>query len=157
MLRLLRFVTDRNPSSLDSEAQVQKNLHSMTRRKPALPATLSKRERQVLDAIYARGEATAADVFEALADAASYNAVRSTLTILEQKGHLRKREEARKYVYRPAVAPEKARGSRLAELMKTLFAGSPTQLVSTLLDEERPSDEELAEIEKIVRAARRKA
>ncbi|MGZ5473397.1 MAG: BlaI/MecI/CopY family transcriptional regulator [Thermoanaerobaculia bacterium] len=128
----------------------------MTRRKPASPSTLSKRERQVMDIVYQRGEATAADVLAALADAASYNAVRSTLTILEQKGHLRKREEHRKYVYRPAVGPEKARGSRLAELMKTLFAGSPTQLVSTLLDAERPSDAELAEIEKIVRAARRK-
>lgn len=137
---------------------MQKNLHSMTtRRKPASPATLSKRERQVMDLVYQRGEATAADLFAALPDAPSYNSVRSTLTILEQKGHLKKREEARKYVYRPAVAPEKARGSRLAELMKTLFAGSPTQLVSTLLDEERPSAEELAEIEKIVRAARRKA
>lgn len=110
-----------------------------------------------MDVIYARGEATAADVLEALSDAASYNAVRSTLTILEQKGHLRKREEARKYIYRPAVAPEKARGSRLAELLKTLFAGSPTQLVSTLLDEERPSDEELAQLEKMIRAARRKS
>jgi BlaI family transcriptional regulator, penicillinase repressor len=128
-----------------------------TRRRLASPSTLSKRERQVMDVVYQRGEATAADVFEALSDAASYNAVRSTLTILEEKGHLRKREDARRYVYRPAVAPEKARGSRLAELMKTLFAGSPTQLVSTLLDEERPSDEELAQIEKIVRAARRKA
>ncbi len=109
-----------------------------------------------MDVILARGEATAADVFAALPDAPSYNSVRSTLTILEQKGHLKKREEARKYVYRPAVAPEKARGSRLAELLKTLFAGSPTQLVSTLFDEQRPSDEELAQIEKIVRAARRK-
>ncbi|HEX6095305.1 MAG TPA: BlaI/MecI/CopY family transcriptional regulator [Thermoanaerobaculia bacterium] len=136
---------------------MQKNLHMVTRRRPASPSTLSKRERQVMDLIYQRGEASAADVFEALADAASYNAVRSTLTILEQKGHLKKREEARKYVYRPAVAPEKARGSRLAELLKTLFSGSPTQLVSTLLDEERPSDEELAQIEKMVRAARRKA
>ena len=137
---------------------MQKNLHMVTaRRKPASPATLSKRERQVMDVLYARGEASAADVFEALADPASYNAVRSTLTILEQKGHLKKREEGRKFVYRPAVAPEKARGSRLAELMKTLFGGSPTQLVSTLLDEERPSAEELAQIEKIVRAARRKS
>lgn len=147
-----------NSYPLDIARQVQKNLHTMTaRRKAASSSTLSRRERQVMDVIYARGEATAADVFEALSDAASYNAVRSTLTILEQKGHLRKREEARKYIYRPAVTPEKARGSRLAELLKTLFAGSPTQLVSTLLDEERPSDEELAQLEKIIRAARRKS
>jgi predicted transcriptional regulator len=128
----------------------------MPRRKPASSATLSKRERQVMDLIYGRGEATAAEVFEELPDAPSYNSVRSTLTILEQKGHLRHAEDQRRYVYRPTVPQEKARGSRLAELLSTFFAGSPTQLVSTLLDEKRPSDEELKQLEKLIREARGK-
>ncbi|MGK2858264.1 MAG: BlaI/MecI/CopY family transcriptional regulator, partial [Thermoanaerobaculia bacterium] len=77
----------------------------MTSRSKARPEALSKRERQVMDAIYRRGDATAGDVFADIPDAASYNAVRSVLTILEEKGHLTHETRERRYVYRPTVEP----------------------------------------------------
>ena len=126
----------------------------MTKRRKAVVDAMSKRERQVMEILYRRGEATAGEVFDDLPDAASYNAVRSTLTILEEKGHLRHETRDRRYVYRPTIEPTKARGSLLSHLVSTLFSGSPSQLVSTLIDEGRPSDDELERLEHLIREAR---
>lgn len=125
----------------------------MPRRKPTLE-TLTKRERQVMEIIYRRGEATAADVFDAMPDAPSYNAVRAVLGVLEEKGHIRHEREARRYVYRPTAEPRAVRRSLLSHLVTTIFAGSPSLLVSTLVDEERTSDAELERLERIIREAR---
>ena len=126
----------------------------MPGRRNAAPDPLSKRERQVMDVIYRRKAATAAEVFADLPDAASYNAVRSILNILEEKGHLTHQRRDRRYVYEPTVAPARARRSALAHVVETLFAGSATQLVRTLIDQDRTDEEELEKLERLIRAAR---
>jgi BlaI family penicillinase repressor len=70
---------------------------------------LSRRERQIMDVIYARGQATAAEVAAALPDPPSYSAVRALLRILEQKGHLRHQEDGPRYVFLPTVSRDRAR------------------------------------------------
>lgn len=75
--------------------------------------------------------------------------------ILEEKGHLTQEMRERRYVYRPTVEPAKARRSSLSHLVQTLFAGSATQLVSTLIAEARPTDEELERLIRDARKARR--
>jgi predicted transcriptional regulator len=102
----------------------------MIRRKPAL----SRREQQVLDIIYARGHATAAEVREGMADPPTDAAVRTTLRILVAKGHLRIEQDGPRYDYWPTVSPDAARRSELQHVLRTFFGGSTESALATLLD-----------------------
>lgn len=95
---------------------------------------LTRRERQIMDVLFQRGEATVNEVMEALPDPPSYSAVRATLRILEEKGHIRHREEGPRYVYLPKVEPDHARKAALEHLLTTFFAGSAEQAVAALAE-----------------------
>jgi predicted transcriptional regulator len=95
---------------------------------------LSRRERQIMDILYQRGRASAAEIHEALPEAPTYSAVRAKLRVLEEKGHVRHEEESLHYVYLPTVARETARRSALRHLVSTFFEGSVQDAVATLLD-----------------------
>lgn len=95
---------------------------------------LSRRERQIMDAVYRLGRATAAEVRERLPDPPSYSAVRAMLRVLESKGHLRHEQDGPRYVFRPTVPAEKARRSALRQLVQTFFDGSAEKAVAALLD-----------------------
>jgi BlaI family penicillinase repressor len=95
---------------------------------------LTRRERQIMDVLFQKGEATVSDVMEALPDPPSYSAVRATMRILEEKGHLRHREEGPRYVYLPRVEPAEAREAALSHLLETFFAGSAEQAVMALAE-----------------------
>src|SRR5689334_14885608 len=95
---------------------------------------LSRRERQIMDLLYRRGRATAAEIHAALPDAPTYSAVRAKLRVLEEKGHVRHQEEALRYVYLPIVGRETARRSALRHLVSTFFEGSVEHAVAALLD-----------------------
>jgi predicted transcriptional regulator len=95
---------------------------------------LSRRERQIMDVIYRRGQATAAEVLEGMPEPPSYSAVRAMLRVLEEKGHLRHEQAGPRYVFRPTVPREQARRSALEQLVHTFFDGSTEQTVAALLD-----------------------
>jgi len=95
---------------------------------------LSRRERQIMDVIYATGQASAADVREGLADPPSYSAVRALLRILEEKGHLRHERENNRYVYSPMVPRERARETALRHVLRTFFEDSPANAMAALLE-----------------------
>ncbi|MBS1858818.1 MAG: BlaI/MecI/CopY family transcriptional regulator [Acidobacteria bacterium] len=97
-------------------------------------ASLSRRERQIMDILFQRGKASAAEVREAMPDAPSYSAVRAMLRILEDKGHVKHEAEGIKYVYVPSVARDKAKRSAVKHLMDTFFNGSAEHVVAALLD-----------------------
>lgn len=97
-------------------------------------ARLSRRERQILEILYQREKASAAEVREAMEDPPSYSAVRAMLRVLEDKGHVRHQEEGLKYVYVPRVGRDKAKRSAVKHLLDTLFNGSPESVVAALLD-----------------------
>ncbi|MEJ2216960.1 MAG: BlaI/MecI/CopY family transcriptional regulator [Gemmatimonadota bacterium] len=94
---------------------------------------LSRRERQIMDVLHRRGEAAVAEVMEDLPDPPSYSAVRATLRILEEKGHVVHREDGPRYVYAPAVAREEARQAALRHVVRTFFGGSAEQAAVALL------------------------
>lgn len=96
---------------------------------------LSNRERQIMDVLYRAGQATAAEVREQLPDPPSYSAVRATLRILEEKGQVRHEQDGPRYLFRPAVARDKAKRNAVRHLLQTFFEGSPELAVATLLDE----------------------
>jgi predicted transcriptional regulator len=96
---------------------------------------MSRRERQIMDAIYRRGRATAAEVLADLPDPPSYSAVRAMLRILEEKGHLRHEQDGPRYVFLPVVHRDRAQRSALSHVVRTFFNGSATDAVAALLDE----------------------
>jgi BlaI family transcriptional regulator, penicillinase repressor len=116
---------------------------------------LSRRERQIMDVIYARGQATAAEVVAALPDPPSYSAVRALLRILEQKGHLRHQEEGPRYVFLPTVSRDRARKSALRNLVRTFFDGSPAQAAAALIDQADPSDDDVTRLAAMIDKARK--
>jgi len=118
---------------------------------------LSRRERQIMDILYRRGRASAAEVHGAMADPPSYSAVRAKLRVLEEKGHVRHLEEALRYVYLPTVARDTARRSALRHMVATFFEGSVEEAVAALLDisAARLSETDLERIARMVEEARK--
>jgi predicted transcriptional regulator len=122
-----------------------------------LHAVLSRRERQIVDILYRRGRATAAEVMADLPGDPSYSTVRTQLRVLEAKGHVRHEDDGQRYVYSPAVPRGTVRRSALKHLVETFFDGSVEQTVAALLggDAARLSEEELDRIARLIAKARR--
>jgi len=120
-----------------------------------LHAALSRRERLIMDVLYKRGKATAADVMEDVPGDPSYSTVRTQLRVLEEKGHVTHEEQGLRYVYAPAVPRRAARKSALRHLVDTFFDGSAEQTVAALLGGERLSDDELDRIAGLIARARK--
>ena len=98
-----------------------------------LHTTLTRRERQIMDALFRRGRATAAEVMGDLPGEPSYSTVRTQLRVLEEKGHVRHEDDGIRYVYMPVVRREAARKSALRHLVETFFDGSAEKTVAALL------------------------
>jgi len=118
---------------------------------------LSRRERQIIDILYAQGRATAADVQAALPDPPSYSAVRAMLRILEEKGHVRHEQDGPRYVYVPTLARDNAKQSALRHMLTTFFDGSAEQAISALLGDKSAnlSDAELDRLAGLIDRARK--
>jgi len=122
-----------------------------------LHTTLTRRERQIMDILYRKGRATAADVMDALVGQPNYSTVRTQLRVLEEKGHVRHEEQGLRYVYVPTVPRSAARKSALKHMVETFFDGSAEGVVAALLGGEsaRVSDEELRRIADLIAKARK--
>ena len=120
-------------------------------------AALSRRERQIMDFLYARGRASAADVMEGIHDPPSYSAVRALLRVLEEKGHLTHEQDGPRYVFLPTVPRTDASRSALRQMVSTFFDGSVTNTVAALLETAGPrlSEKELERLSKLIADARR--
>jgi BlaI family penicillinase repressor len=117
---------------------------------------LSRRERQIMDVLYQRGKASAADVREGMTDAPSYSAVRAMLRVLEEKGHITHSMDGVKYVFSPTVRRDKSKRSALKHLLDTFFNDSPEQVVAALLDvsSTRLTPQELDRMAEIIERAK---
>lgn len=120
------------------------------------PKRFSKREREIMDIVYRQGSATAGEIHRAMVSPPSYSAVRSTLGVLETKGHLRHEHEGNRYVYYPVVSPESAGRSALEHLVDTFFDKSAANVVAALLETpgRRLSATELDQLTKLIDQAR---
>jgi BlaI family transcriptional regulator, penicillinase repressor len=123
----------------------------------AAPSALSRRERQIMDILYRRARATAAEVMAELPGDPSYSTVRTQLRVLEQKGHVHHEEHGLRYVYLPAIPRHAARRSALRHLVETFFDGSAEKVVAALLGGEgsRLSDDEIDRIATLIAKARK--
>ncbi len=124
---------------------------------PATHASLSRRERQIMDILYRLGRASAADVMAELPGEPSYSTVRTQLRILEGKGHVHHEEDGVRYVYSAAVPRHSARRSALRHLVDTFFDGSSEKVVSALLGGEasRLTSDELDRLAAMIQKARK--
>lgn len=120
-------------------------------------AALSRRERQIMDILYALGSATIAQVHEKMPGELSYSTVRAQLRVLEEKGHVSHIEDGPRYTYRPTVAREKARRSALRHLTETFFEGSTWNVVTALLGgkQTRLTPEQLDKLAELIERARK--
>ena len=120
-------------------------------------ATLTRRERQIMDILYKRGRATANDVLDDLPGAPHYSTVRTQLRVLEEKGHVTHEEDGVRYVYMPALPRRAARKSALRHLVDTFFDGSAEQVVAAVLGGEgaKLSEEELDRIAELIDKAKK--
>jgi predicted transcriptional regulator len=121
------------------------------------PHALSRRERQIMDIIYRRGRATAAEVLADLPDPPSYSAVRALLRVLEEKGHLRHEQDGPRYLFLPTVGRDRARRSALKQLVRTFFDGSAEEAAAALLDmsRDRLAPDELDRLSTLIEKARK--
>lgn len=119
--------------------------------------TLSRRERQIMDVVYARGDASAADVRAALPDPPSYSAVRALLAILVDKGHLKHRSLRGRYFYAPTRRRTQAGRSALRRVLDTFFEGSLEKAVAALLQgsDANLSEEDLKRLGQLIQQARK--
>ena len=120
---------------------------------------LSRREREILDVLFALGDQASADQNrERLSDPPTYSAVRAMLAKLEAKGVIRHRAVGLRYVYSPTTSRAAAQKKAVSQLVKVFFRGSPGETASALLKQESWTDAELdalrAEIDRVRRARR---
>jgi len=122
----------------------------------SLHVILTRRERQIVDILFRRGRATAAEVMAELPGEPSYSTVRTQLRVLEDKRHVRHEDDGVRFVYMPAVPRYAARKSALRHLIDTFFDGSPEKAMAALLGGEasKLSHEQLDRIAEMIEKAR---
>jgi len=110
---------------------------------------LTRRERQIMDVLYARREASAADIQAGIPEAPSYSAVRALLRKLMDKGHVTFRQDGARYVYRPVLPKTDAKRGAVQSLINTFFDGDRASAVVNLLgaNQDALSDADIAAIE----------
>src|SRR5208282_1276134 len=118
---------------------------------------LSRRERQIMDVLYERGRATAAEILAALPDPPGYSAIRALIKVLEDKGHVRHQEDGPRYVFTPSVPRSKARRNAVKHLLQTFFDDSAGEAVASLLglSAGKLKPAELDKIEELIARARK--
>ena len=116
---------------------------------------LSKRERQIMDIVYSKCEASASDIRDALSENLSNSGVRTILRSMLRKGVLKYKEKDLKYVYYPAIPREKAQLSALQHIKKTLFQDSTEGVLTALLKSSEISEKDLDRLEALIKKARK--
>jgi len=109
-----------------------------------------------MNALYALGKATAAQIQAEMRDPPTYTAIRTHLTILEKKGHVRHVSDGPRYIYEPRVAREQMGRRAIETILKTFFDNSVEQAVAALLsrDEANVSREELDRLTRLIEKAK---
>jgi predicted transcriptional regulator len=126
-------------------------------REATAPDDLSRRERQLMDALYKVGEASAAELREAIPNPPTLTAVRTLLTILETKGHVAHRQEGVKYIFRPVASRESVAKEAINRVVDTFFQGSVERVVASLVDakESTLTNQDLDRLQELIAEARR--
>ena len=118
---------------------------------------LTRRERQIMDILFAMGRASGTEIQERLPDQPGYSGVRTILRVLERKGHIKHVVEGMRYVYIPVQARDKAKKTAIDRLVSTFFDGSMKSAAAAFLDPStsKLSKDDLKDLERMIRKARK--
>ena len=94
---------------------------------------LGSRERQIMELVYQKGQATVADIQQAITEDLNYSTIRAQMTILERKGFLKHIKKGRAFVYSPTVHRRKASRAAIKRIINTFFDGSVENVVAALV------------------------
>jgi predicted transcriptional regulator len=108
----------------------------------------SRREREIMEALYRLGRASAAEIREQVADPPSYTAIRTHLSILEKKGHVRHESDGTRYIYAPLVGREQMGRRAIDSLLATFFDNSIERAVTAMLTR-RDADISRADLDRL--------
>ena len=118
--------------------------------------TLTEQELEIMKVVWGRGEATVRDVYETLLERRkiAYTTVMTMMKILEQKKYLRKSQDDRAYVYRPAKPKKQVIQGMVREFVDRVFNGSAEPLLVHLMEDQKLSGKDLEEISRMIREGR---
>ena len=125
-----------------------------SRKGPAKQDGHSRREREIMDALYKLGKASAAQILEQIPNPPTYTAIRTHLTILEKKGHVRHESDGPRYVYEPLIAREQMGRRAIETILQTFYGNSVERVVAALLSHEDVAPEELDRLATLIEKAR---
>src|SRR5437868_5726698 len=114
----------------------------------------SRREREIMDALYKLGKASAAQILEEIPNPPTYTAIRTLLTILEKKGHVRHEADGARYIYEPSVGREQMGRRAIETVLTTFYGNSVENVVAALLDQEDVAPDVLDRLAKMIDKAR---
>ena len=119
--------------------------------------TFSRREREIMEALYKLGKATAAQILEQIPDPPTNTAIRTQLTILEKKGHVRHTSDGTRYIYEPLVGREQMGRRAFDSLLKTFFDNSVERAVAALITRKDAavSGDELERLQRLIEKAKK--
>ncbi len=119
---------------------------------------LSRREREIMDIVYARGQASATEVLEDMPDRLNRSSVRTMLRILEEKGHLKHTKKGREFIYQPVKARQRAGQSAMRRVLTTFFNGSLEKAVAAHMADPGAelSPAEIKQLAKLIRQVQQK-
>ena len=122
------------------------------------PTELSRRERQIMDVLFSRGEATVLEIQSELPNPPTATAIRTMLHILNEKGLLKRRKQGREFIYAPRKARRKAGTKALKHVVETFFEGSFANALAAQLaiGKEDFTDDEMREMVKLIQDARKR-
>ena len=117
---------------------------------------LSRRERQIMDALYRLETASASEIRDAIPDGPSNTAVRTLLTILQEKGHVTFVRDGAKYIYKPVISRDEVAKDTIDRVVQNFFGGSIERVVATLLtsNETDLTDEQIDNLKAMIDNAR---
>ena len=124
------------------------------------PSQLSKRERQIMDLIYAHGQASTTQILQGLPNPPMRGALRTLLRILETKGHVTRKQEGREFIYRPTQPRGQAGRSAFSRVIEVFFGGSLEKALAAHLSNptaaNKLSAEELRRLAELIDQAKQK-
>ena len=111
---------------------------------PTIAERLTRREREIMNALFALGNrASAEDIRARISTPPGDSAVRVMLTRLEKKGYLKHQQDGLRYIYSATISPAAAKRTALRQYLQTFFGGSLKQMMTALVNEADWTDEEL--------------
>lgn len=122
------------------------------RRSPALTEV----EQRLMEIVWAAGPVTVGQVVEAIPERErpAYNTVQTMMKILERKGYVKHRAEGRAFVYEAIVDRDAAARTALSNVVQRFFGGSPRELALNLIQGDHLTEDELDELEAILKRAK---